>query len=40
MKNEGMLLLGIEEFEENTEILTQLVTEMFDGIIEDIRLKK
>ncbi len=40
MKNEGMMLLGIEEFEENTEIMTQLITELFDGIIEDIRLKK
>ena len=40
MKNEGMMLLGIEEFEENTETMTQLITELFDGIIEDIRLKK
>ena len=40
MKNEGMLLLGVEEIEENVEIMSQLVTELFEGIIEDIRLKK
>lgn len=40
MKNEGMMLLGMEVFEENTEVMEQLITEMFEGIIEDIRLKK